>query len=110
MCGALGVSAQTRQKIGMKKAKTIALQQAKGKIESSELETENGKDVYSFDIHSAKGEITEVRVGAFTGAIVEKKTETKAEERAEKKADRKTARQEAKAKKKGKAPKLNAAF
>jgi uncharacterized membrane protein YkoI len=82
--GVLGVSAQTAKVIGMKKAKSIALKQVKGKIESAELEKEDGKDIYSFDIRTAKGETNEVRIDAFTGNIIDTKVETKADEAKEK--------------------------
>ena len=71
------------KKIGMKRAKEIAMKQASGKIKSSELEKENGKWVYSFDIRNAKGTITEVLVDAYSGKIIsveEESAEKEAEE------------------------------
>jgi uncharacterized membrane protein YkoI len=69
---AFGINTANAQnkKIGMTKAKAIAAKQAAGKIESSELEKEGGKWIYSFDIRNGKGTITEVNVDAYTGAIV----------------------------------------
>ena len=81
------VSAQTR--IGMKRAKQIALQQVKGTIKSSELEKENGKMIYSFDIRNTKGGITEVNIDAYTGKVIEVKEETPADEEREKNEDKK---------------------
>ncbi|CAN5455509.1 hypothetical protein BH10ACI1_BH10ACI1_33580 [soil metagenome] len=81
------VSAQT--KIGMKRAKQIALARVQGKIKSSELERENGKLIYSFDIRNTKGGITEVNIDAYTGKVIEVKNETKADEEREKKEDKK---------------------
>lgn len=75
--------AQSRE-IGMEKARKIATKKAKGKIESEELENENGKRVYSFDIRNSKGTITEVQVEAFTGKIVSVEEEDAAKEAAEK--------------------------
>ena len=77
----LTANAQTK-KIGMARAKAIALKQAPGKIQSSELEKENGKMIYSFDIRNAKGTITEVNIEAYTGAVV-----AVSEENAQKEAD-----------------------
>ena len=85
---ATATDAQSAKKIGMKKAKAIASQQVAGKIKSSELEKENGKLVYSFDIKNSKGTITEVNIDAYTGAVLaveEETAETEAAEKAEKK-------------------------
>jgi uncharacterized membrane protein YkoI len=82
-------TAQTKKKIGMKKAREIAYAKAAGKIESAELEKENGKLVYSFDIRNDKGTITEVQVEAYTGEIVSVEEETTEKEAAEKKAEKK---------------------
>lgn len=81
--GAATADAQGR-KIGMTKARTIALAKTSGKIEGSELEKENGKLVYSFDIRNAKGTITEVQIEAYTGAVVSVEEENKKQEAAEK--------------------------
>jgi uncharacterized membrane protein YkoI len=76
-------------KISMRKAKSIAIKQVPGgKIESAELERENGKLIYSFDIKDAKG-IKEVNVDAINGKVVDVKTETPANEKAEKKLEAK---------------------
>lgn len=86
---AFGVTtnAQTK-KIGMEKARRIAMQKAEGKIESAELERENGKTIYSFDIRNSKGTITEVQVEAFTGEIVSVQEEDAQQEAAEKQQDK----------------------
>lgn len=76
-------AAQTK-KIGMEKARAIAMQKAQGKIEGEELENENGKTIYSFDIRNSKGTITEVQVDAYTGAIVSVEEEDAQKESAEK--------------------------
>jgi uncharacterized membrane protein YkoI len=57
-------------RITMEQARETALKRAPGNIESSELEREHGRLVYSFDIRNAKGTITEVQVNARNGRIV----------------------------------------
>jgi hypothetical protein len=76
------------KKIGMKQARAIAVKEAAGKIKSSELEKENGKWVYSFDIRNAKGTITEVQVDAYTGKVVSVEEEDAQKEAAEKQAEK----------------------
>src|SRR5712692_12078399 len=80
---------QKEAKSSMKKARSIALKKAPGKVSSAELERENGKLIYSFDIKNSSGGTTEVNVDAITGEIVAAKQETKAEEKAEKKMEKK---------------------
>lgn len=80
-------AAQTK-KIGMEKAREIAMQRASGKIESSELEKENGKTIYSFDIRNDKGTITEVQVEAYTGEVVSVEEENAQKEAAEKRLEK----------------------
>ncbi len=79
---------QKKAKIGMKKAREIALTKASGKIEGAELENEKGKTIYSFDIRNSKGTITEVQVEAYTGEIVSVEEENAKAEAAEKKQER----------------------
>jgi hypothetical protein len=81
--GSLTANAQVK-KIGMAKARAIALKRAAGKIQSAELEREKGKLVYSFDIRTRRGTIREVWVDAYTGRILSVKTESASEEAAEK--------------------------
>lgn len=76
------------KKIGMKRAREIAAKQASGTIKSSELEKENGKLVYSFDVRNAKGTITEVQIDAYTGAVVSVEEEDAAKEAAEKRQEK----------------------
>lgn len=85
--GAQSLSRQT--KITMAQARKTALERASGKIESEELEKENGKTVYSFDIRNAKGTITEVQVDAYTGAVISVEEEDAGKEAAEKRQDKK---------------------
>lgn len=77
-------------KITEKAARATALAQVPGgHVRKHELERENGKLVYSFDI-ATKGKtgIDEVQIDAITGAVVSNTHETPAMEKAEKKADR----------------------
>ena len=71
-------------KITMEQARETALKRAPGNVESSELEREHGKLVYSFDIRNSKGTITEVQVSAITGRVVRVEHENKKQEAAEK--------------------------
>ncbi len=72
-------------KISKADAEKIALKKAKGTVEEGELEMENGKLVYSFDIRNKKGTITEVQVDAKTGKVVSVEKEDAEKEAAEKK-------------------------
>ncbi len=72
-------------KISMDKAREIALMKAPGKVESSELEREHGKLIYSFDIRSSKSGITEVNVDAIDGKVIAIEHETPKKEADEKK-------------------------
>ena len=78
------------------KADAVKLALAKvpnGTIQESELETEHGKLVWSFDIAApGASDITEVQVDAKTGEIVSVEKETPAQQKAEKQADEKKAR------------------
>lgn len=77
-------------KITEKAARATALAQVPGgHVRKHELERENGKLVYSYDI-ATKGKtgIDEVQIDAITGAVISNTHETPAMEKAEKKADR----------------------
>lgn len=71
-------------KLTMKQARAIAVKAAPGKIRSGELERENGKLIYSFDIRTARHTITEVNVNAMDGTVVDTQVEDAAKEAAEK--------------------------
>jgi hypothetical protein len=81
-------SAHSKPKIGMKKARAIALKRAPGRVESGELEKEHGRWIYSFDIRNSKGTITEVQVNAYSGKVVSAEEETAKQEADEKKAEK----------------------
>lgn len=69
--------------------KTALAKVPNGKIASGEIERENGKLIWSFDIAKPRGKnITEVQVDAMTGAIASVKVETPKDQTAETAADR----------------------
>src|ERR1044072_5412968 len=73
-------------------AKVAMARVPKGEIQTVELEEENGKLIYSYDIKIAgKSGIEEVGVSAVTGKIVAYEHETPADERKEDAADAKAA-------------------
>jgi uncharacterized membrane protein YkoI len=64
--------------------KTALAQVPKGKVRSSEIERENGKLIYSFDIKVAgKPGIEEINVDALTGAVIAHEHETPTGEKKE---------------------------
>jgi uncharacterized membrane protein YkoI len=81
-------SLKSEAKISVEDAREIAAKKVLGTIKEEELEKENGKLVYSFDIQ-VKGEkdITEVQVSAIDGSIVSVEKEDAAAEANEKKQD-----------------------
>ena len=85
----VGVNASKAPKprITAKQARHTALAKAPGKIEGEELEREEGKLVWSFDIRTNAKTITEVWVDANTGKIVKTEIETPKDEAREKAAD-----------------------
>ncbi len=84
-------SLRKEAKISEKTARATALKEVpNGKVNSSELERENGKLIYSFDIKvSGKAGIEEVTVDAITGAIVTHEHETPKAEKKEAAAEKK---------------------
>ena len=82
---------QAKAKITKAEAKKVALAKVpKGKVKEGELEEENGKLVWSFDIASpGTKDITEVHVDAVTGEVVSIEKETPADQKKEKKEDAK---------------------
>ena len=73
-------AAEGKPKIGMKRATEIATKRVHGTIKSKELEKEQGRWIYSFDISTGKGKITEVAIDAYTGKVTSVKTESAAAE------------------------------
>jgi N-methylhydantoinase A/oxoprolinase/acetone carboxylase beta subunit len=75
-------------KISIEDARATALKKVPGEIQEEELEKENGKLVYSFDIRATgQKDITEVQVSAIDGSIVSVEKENAASEGKEKKQD-----------------------
>jgi hypothetical protein len=75
-------------KITMEQAQKAALAKEAGKIKSKELEKEEGRLIYSFDIKMKDG-LHEVNVDAMTGDVIDDKVESAADEAKEKAADAK---------------------
>ncbi|WP_277585311.1 PepSY domain-containing protein [Psychrobacillus antarcticus] len=61
---------QSEKLIGIEKAKEVALKEAKGIIESVELEKDNGKTFYEVDIDGEKSIEYEVRVDAYNAKVL----------------------------------------
>lgn len=81
---------QKEAKISMKKARGIALKKVPGKVSSAELERENGKLIYSFDIKTKDTSgVMEVNVDASNGEIVKVEHESATKEANEKKQEAK---------------------
>jgi uncharacterized membrane protein YkoI len=81
-------SLKSKAKLSVEDAREIAAKKVPGTIKEEELEKENGKLVYSFDIQ-LKGEkdITEVQVSAIDGSIISVEKENASAEANEKKQD-----------------------
>src|SRR6476469_1680782 len=77
--GATAANAQAK-KIGMARATSIATKRVHGTVKSKELEKEKGRWIYSFDISTGRGKITEVNVDAYTGKILAVEVENAAKE------------------------------
>ena len=78
-------------KVTMHQARATALKEVpNGRVRSAELERENGKLIYSFDIRvPGKSGIEEVNVDAVTGAVAGHEHETPKVEAKEKKTEKK---------------------
>ena len=72
-------------KITMEQARAIASGKVQGQFLEEELENENGRLLYSFDIRNAEGKVTEVEIDAKTGEIVNVEEQDAEKEAAEKK-------------------------
>ncbi|HEY2828691.1 MAG TPA: PepSY domain-containing protein [Thermoanaerobaculia bacterium] len=81
---------QKEAKISMKRARHIAIARVPhGRIASAELERENGKLIYSFDIKTSRPGVTEVNVNAMNGRVIDVHHETPKAEATEKKQESK---------------------
>jgi uncharacterized membrane protein YkoI len=81
-------------KITMGQARALATKTVPGAaIQAGEIERENGKLIYSFDMKTqGKTGIDEVNIDAMTGTVIGNQHETPKAERAEAKADAKAAK------------------
>jgi uncharacterized membrane protein YkoI len=71
---------QTKEAIGMEKAKAEALKQVNGMVESVELESKNGRTYYEVDIDKDKKDY-DVYVDAYTADILKVEESTFADDR-----------------------------
>ncbi len=108
---ALSLSAQSKdaksKKVSTAEARKTALASSNGKIKSAELEKEDGKSIYSFDIQMPDG-LHEVNVDAATGKLIDDKIENAADEAKEAAQDKKEAAKKAAKAKKAAVAKPNA--
>lgn len=74
-------------KITMQQAEKTALAKEPGNIQSKEIERENGKLIYSFDIGTSSG-THEVNVDAMSGDLIQDSVESSANEAKEAQQDR----------------------
>ena len=63
-------SSTSAKVVTLDSARKTALKHASGTVERGEMETQNGKSVYAFDIRSAKGATREVWVDSNTGKVI----------------------------------------
>jgi siroheme synthase (precorrin-2 oxidase/ferrochelatase) len=89
LIGIGSVAVEAKPKIGMKRATQIATSHVHGTVTSKELEKEHGKWIYSFDIRTGKGKITEVNVDAYSGKVLGVERENAKTEAAEEKNEKK---------------------
>lgn len=83
------LASEAKPKIGMARATQIATKRVYGTVKSKELENEKGRWIYSFDISTGKGQITEVNVDAYTGKIIAVDVENANKEAKEEKDEKK---------------------
>ena len=89
-CASNEAQLASRAKVSRTQAEATALKKAPGgTVKEAELEEENGKLVWSFDIaRSGTRNITEVHVDAITGKVIATEIETPEHEAAEAAADK----------------------
>lgn len=63
-------SSKTAKTVTMDSARKTAMKHASGAVEREEMETQNGKSVYAFDIRNTKGATHEIWVDANTGKMI----------------------------------------
>ena len=73
-----------KERISMEQARKAALKVFSGKVKGEELEYENKRWVYSFDLKKdGDSNIHEIQIDAVTGQLASQKTETAKQERDE---------------------------
>jgi uncharacterized membrane protein YkoI len=80
LCTSSFAASPPKNVIPMNKAKAAALKKHPGTVKSSELEQEEGKWIYSFDISTKDKKIQEVWVDAKTGKVIKSQVESAGEE------------------------------
>ena len=81
---AFGKESPPEKRIPIESARETAVKKYSGKIQSEELEFENGKWIYSFDLKKTNDKkVYEIQVDALTGKIVDEHTESAAVEKKE---------------------------
>jgi hypothetical protein len=81
-------SLKSQAKVSLEDARATAIKKVPGEIKEEELEKENGKLVYSFDIQATgQKDLTEVQVSAMDGTIISVEKEDAASEAKEQKQD-----------------------
>ena len=60
-----------KAKISMEEARAIALKKVNGMVLEEELEKENGRLQYAFDIRAADGKVFDVEIDAMTGEVLQ---------------------------------------
>lgn len=91
--GAMSEQARLRHeaKISERTARETALKEAPGRVRSAEIERENGKLIWSFDVaQTGKSGVEEVNIDAMDGSVVSHTHETAARERREHEASKTT--------------------
>jgi uncharacterized membrane protein YkoI len=69
--------------VSKEQAQTVALQRVAGDVLKSELEDEDGRVVYGFEIRDANGKVFDVKIDAKTGAFVKASADDGGEEKGE---------------------------
>ncbi|MCA9682810.1 MAG: PepSY domain-containing protein [Myxococcales bacterium] len=86
----LALAACSHQNLDMATARAKALEAQPGRVVDEELEVEDGREIYSFEIdpEDGSGNLREVHIDPKTGAVLAIETETPADEAREKAEDR----------------------
>ena len=66
------MSSKSAKTVTLDSARKTALKHNSGTVEREEMETQNGKSVYAFDIKNSKGATHEIWVDSKTGKMIRK--------------------------------------